>query len=175
MKTIEYNASLDNSNRAITALVLLLFLLLGYFLVRIITHSHGNLMTILFPSGLLFILFCLLTLASYFLAPQSYKLDSLNLTIVRRAKDKVIKLADIIEVRNVDYEMNRAIRLIGVGGLFGYFGKHYALKIGAVTVYASQRKNRILIQTNQGQKIIITPDDDISMLEQLKELMKTKS
>lgn len=170
MKTIDYKASLDSSAKERTVLIILSFVLVCYFSFRAFTLSHNNLNTILFPSILLLI-FMVTAVTCYLFAPKSYKLDNEKLIIVRRTGDKEIRLDDIVEIRNVDYEMKRAIRLIGLGGLFGYFGKHYALKIGVVTVYASQRKNRLLIQTLQGQKIIITPDDESNMLEKLKELI----
>jgi hypothetical protein len=36
-----------------------------------------------------------------------------------------------------------------------------------MTFYATQRKNRILIETRQGLKLIITPDDQ-SIIENIK-------
>lgn len=84
-----------------------------------------------------------------------------------------LKFDDIEQVRAVEEgEMNGLIRTFGVGGLFGYFGKYYANRIGNMTLYATQRKNRILIITKQHKKIVITPDD-LSMLEKLEQGVKS--
>lgn len=52
-----------------------------------------------------------------------------------------------------------SIRLFGVGGLFGYYGKYYNFKMGHMTLYTTQKRNRILMTMITGKKIIISPDD----------------
>ena len=169
---MEYKASLDTLAKVITVGVFILFAVLGYRSVKALTVSQGDTTTILIHSGIL--LFFITTIVGcYLFAPQSYTLDNTDFTIVRPASNKKIKLSEIAEIRIVaDTEMTGAIRTFGVGGLFGYYGKYYTSKIGSMTFYATQRKNKIFILTKQGQKIIITPDD-ISIIEQLKEKSST--
>jgi hypothetical protein len=93
-------------------------------------------------------------------APQFYILDPVELIIYRPYKDVIIKLKDIQEIRIIDdSDLGRTIRTAGVGGLFGYFGKYYCSNYGSVTFYTTQRRNKVLIQTYNGDAIIITPDD----------------
>ncbi|MBW7943281.1 MAG: hypothetical protein H3C64_13055, partial [Candidatus Kuenenia stuttgartiensis] len=81
---------------------------------------------------------------------------------------------DFREIENVRLLENREtiglLRVFGVGGLFGYFGKYYNSKIGSVNLYTSQRKNRILISTLGGNKYIISPDN-LDLLKYLKSNM----
>ena len=62
------------------------------------------------------------------------------------------------------------IRLFGVGGLFGYYGKYYNFKLGHLTLYTTQKRNRILMTMTTGKKIVISPDD----LDLVDEIIKRK-
>jgi len=171
---MEYKASLDNLAKIITAGTIILFLVLGYGSISALSLSKGD-FTVLFIQASTLFAFIAIILGCYLFAPQSYIMDNSDLIIVRPIKNKKIKLAEIAEIRAVaDGDMIGAIRTFGVGGLFGYFGKFYSFKIGSMMFYATRRNNKILIITNQDQKIIITPDD-ISMIEKLKEKLIQKS
>ncbi len=166
---MKYTASLDTLGKIITSGTIILLLILGYKSANNLTSSmtQGDTVAVLMNSGIL-LLFIATIVGCYLYAPKSYLLDSDSLTIVRPANNKKILLSDITEVRAIeDSEMTLTIRTFGVGGLFGYFGKYRNSKIGSMTFYATQRKNRILIQTKQGEKIIITPDDT-SIIDALK-------
>lgn len=165
---MQYKASLDTLAKIITAGVVILFVAVGQDSAKELIHANGDTTVIITESGLL-LLFILVFVGCWFYAPQSYTIDNTNLIINRKAGNIIIKRADIAHVRAMDNsEMKWALRTFGVSGLFGYYGKFYAPKIGSITMYATQRKNRILILTKQGQKIIITPDDT-GMIEKLKQ------
>lgn len=68
-------------------------------------------------------------------------------------------------------EIGTMIRTFGNGGLFGYYGKFHSSKLGSMTLYATQSKNRILIKTIHGSQIMITPDD-LSLVEALQEKIR---
>ena len=88
--------------------------------------------------------------------------------------NKKIKLTDIAEIRIIpEGELIPGIRTFGSGGLFGYFGQFNYKGIGNVTLFATQKRNRVFIKTKQGRKIIITPDD-LGITEQLKENLRPK-
>ncbi len=55
--------------------------------------------------------------------------------------------------------MTGTYRILGNGGLFGYTGYYRNSTFGNMRWFATQRKNYILIEKNNGQKIIITPDE----------------
>jgi len=164
---MEYKASLDTVAKIITAGTIVLFLFLGYRSVKVLMLSQGNATAMLIHGGVL-LLFIALLLGCYLFAPHYYRVENNNLIIVRPANNKIIKLSDIEVIRPVENsEMLGAIRTFGNGGLFGYFGKYYYPKIGNVNLYATQRKNRIFIETKQGLKFIITPDD-LSIIDNIK-------
>ncbi len=167
IQNMEYKASLDALAKGITIGVFILFIAIGQQSVRAILVAKGDTAGILIHSGML-LLFVAILLGSWLYAPQSYTLDRNELTINRPIGKVKIKLGDLKQVRLLaDNETKGTIRTFGVGGLFGYFGKFYMPGIGHATFYATQRKNRILIVTNNDKIWIITPDDN-SMAEKLK-------
>jgi hypothetical protein len=164
---MEYKASLDTLSKVITFGVFILFIFIGQKSVKTMMLAEGDLTTILVHSGIL-LLFISIVLGPWLFAPKSYTVTSSELIINRSVGKVEIKFSDIDEVRILsDAEMSGLLRTFGNGGLFGYYGKFYNSKMGHMTLYATQRKNRILIQTSQGKKIIITPDD-IGIIEKLK-------
>ena len=171
---MEYKASLDTLAKIITASTVILFLFIGYRSVRALSVSHSDSITLLIHGGLLLILFVTL-LVCFLYSPRSYKVDNVDLTIVRPANNKKIKLTDISEIRAIaEGEMTGTVRTFGDGGLFGYYGKYYNSKIGSMTLYATQKQNRILITTKQGKKIVITPDD-LSIIDYINDHLHLKS
>ncbi|MGC9151438.1 MAG: PH domain-containing protein [Microbacter sp.] len=156
---MEYKASLDNTAKIITVLVIAVFVYLGYRSIHLMMLHPDDLRMLLVQGGVL-LLFLVLIIGSYLMSPRYYRVENDNLVIVRPAKNKLISLDEIASVRILDpNEAGGAIRTFGNGGLFGYYGKYFYPKFGRVTLYTSQRKNRILIETKQGFKFMISPDD----------------
>jgi len=159
---MEYKASRDTLCKGITLAVVIIEL--AVIIMLFLQNSNAALnMTrtgvIIFIIPLIF--FC------YIYAPQSYSLYKDELIINRPVKNKTIKIADITETRLVaPSDFLGTIRTFGVGGLFGYYGKYYNSKLGSMTWYVTQRKNRILIATADGKKIVLSPDD-INMVDAL--------
>lgn len=168
MNTTNFKASLDTFSIVLTVALFIIFGFLGYTSIRVLMSSQDEIETILYHLSIL-LLFIAILLGSFLFAPQSYSLSNNEIIINRPIKNRKINIYDIEEVRIIpDTEIKGLIRTFGVGGVFGYFGKHYNSKLGNITLYATQRKNYILIQMKQGKKIIITPND-IKMLEKIKE------
>lgn len=164
---MEYKASLDTLAKGITIGIFILLIAIGQKSVRALLVAQGDTTTILIHSGTL-LLFVAILLGSWLYAPQSYTVDSNDLTINRPIGKVSFKLSDIKQVRTLaDNETKGTIRTFGVGGLFGYFGKFHTPGIGHSTFYATQRKNKILIISSNDKKIVITPDDN-SLVEKLK-------
>ncbi len=164
---MQYKASLDNSTKAITALVLILIVAVVSYRIKLQIGFTPDISTALAHSGII-ILLGAVVIGSYLYAPTAYRVDDDFLTIVRPVYNKKIKMHDIIALREMtDTEVFGAIRALGNGGLFGYYGKYYVPKLGWATFYATQRRNRILITTQQGKKIMLTPDD-LAMLDEMK-------
>ncbi|MFI5222059.1 MAG: PH domain-containing protein [Bacteroidia bacterium] len=110
----------------------------------------------------------------YVLSPGSYVINETDLIIKRPAGDAKIKLSDIAEIRMANEgELKWMLRTFGNGGLFGYYGKYFVYGIGTLTLYTTKLTNRIFIQTKQGKKFLISPDDT-SLAVMLKEKLTLK-
>ncbi|OFX71611.1 MAG: hypothetical protein A2X12_08915 [Bacteroidetes bacterium GWE2_29_8] len=170
---MKYTASLDTTAKIITLLTIGLLLFVASIDVKALAVPQLETDAILIHVGKL-LFFIAIILFAYLFAPMSYIVDDTKLTIVRPVGNKKINFTDIAGIRIIaESELITGIRTFGVGGLFGYFGLFNYKGIGNVTLYATQKRNRILIQTRQGQKIIITPDD-LGITVQLKENLKQK-
>lgn len=105
-----------------------------------------------------------LLLVIYFIAflfrPVCYKITNDKLIIHRLIMDvkidrKNIRIVEIIAKEKISW----SLRILGVGGLFGYFGNFANSKMGRMTWYATRRDRTVLVLTKEDKKIILTPDD----------------
>ncbi len=119
----------------------------------------------LFIVALLLIIF----LSAYLFRPQGYTVTTDALIIKRSVSPVTIVRNSIVSAEQLhDNSLSGSIRLFGVGGLFGYFGKFSNSKLGKMTWYATRRnRNVILLLTNDQKKIIVTPDDPAAFLQAL--------
>lgn len=164
---MEFKASLDPLAKIITIGAIILFIFIGQKSVKQIIIAQGDNIIILIHSGILMML-VLIIIGCWLFAPKSYSIYGGDLVINRPVGNVNIKISEIIEARVLNSnEISGLIRTFGNGGLFGYYGKFYNTKLKHLTLYTTQRKNRILIETSQGKKIVISPDD-LSIVEKLK-------
>ena len=56
-------------------------------------------------------------------------------------------------------KLSWAVRIFGVSGLFGYWGKFSNTKLGSMTWYSTRRNNAVLITTIYNKKIVLTPNE----------------
>jgi hypothetical protein len=163
-----YKASLDKLAKWITGILFLVFISIGIksFLFLLCERST----TIEKNSHLLVLLLLFLILFFCWLyAPIGYIIDDKFLIIKRRKKNISIDFTDITSVKLLtENEIKGGIRMFGVGGVFGYFGLFTFPKIGYCKMFATQRKNMILIETLEKKKFIITPDE-LKLINDLKE------
>src|SRR5258708_2546352 len=152
---MEYKASLDTLAKVITLCVFVVLALIGRMSVKALFVAGGDTVLVLFHSGII-LLFILIIAFSYLFSTQSYAVENGNLIIKRPIGDRIISINDVVEIHPVEKgEMTGTIRTFGVGGLFGYYGKYYNKRFGSLTLYTTQRHNRIFIRTKSGDKIII--------------------
>ncbi|MBA3648848.1 MAG: hypothetical protein H0W62_09925 [Chitinophagales bacterium] len=154
---MEYRASLDTLSRMITAGTILLFIILGYGSVR--SQDKNMVSNISLYSVIIIFLFLVIIIGSYLYSTEKYIVENGELVIKGPAKERRIRIADITEARLLESAETKMIRIFGVGGLFGYYGRYYSSSLGKITQYASQRRNKILLHTSDSESIIITPDD----------------
>lgn len=162
-----YKASLDKTTKIITALVFIILVAVAcgvYFgTYRINSPSVVKLST----AATFLIVFAVLFI-SYLYAPKKYIVTDDEFIIHRTIGNRSIRIKDIEEIRPVDpSELKRTIRTFGSGGFFGSYGKFYNSQLGNMTWYVTQQRNRILIRTKSGQKVIISPDE-LSLIEKVK-------
>ncbi len=168
---MDYKASYDTLTKGLTAGVVLLFIVISLIQLWPVFTTQADQRS--FVPGILIVLLCITILAgSYIFSTQGYTLSGNDLIIRRPIKDRVIKIAEISEIRLLERaELSGAIRTFGSGGLFGYFGKFYNGKLGHMTWYVTQRNKVILIRTAEGKTIIISPDD-LYLVEEVKALQR---
>jgi hypothetical protein len=108
-----------------------------------------------FPVGILFIVL----VVSYLMSSTGYSISEKELNIIHPIGAKTLALEDIksaLEINKSDIMWS--LRTFGVGGVFGFYGKFYNRKFGRMNFYMSQYKNLILIETQSGKKLVISPD-----------------
>jgi hypothetical protein len=92
--------------------------------------------------------------------PTGYVVTADEVIISRPLLNRPIKRADIRRVAALPArDMSASIRLFGVGGLFGYYGKYTNTALGRTTWYATRRDTPVLLETVDNKKYILTPDD----------------
>ncbi len=119
-----------------------------------------------------------LSLGFYFLAilflyillfiPKYYSVDASAISIHRPIFSFKINRSEIAACSVIlNGEMRGVIRVAGNGGLFGYTGFFWNTKYGTMRWFATQRKNYVLIEKTNGNKIVITPDEPEKFIEAL--------
>ena len=163
-----FKSSLDKTQKIITVAIIHLFTVL--FFLGFPFSGKENITN----SLLIGLLFLVITIVAYAFSTKSIELNQNDLC-VKRPFDKVILLrSDIIKIQKIEYkDLSSSLRTFGCGGLFGYFGKFWNKQQGSMTWYVTDMKNPVMIETKNGKKIVLTPDDREQFLEQFTALEKT--
>lgn len=151
---IIYKTSLGKSAKILTigSTLLFAFIIIGQYL---IAEDWVNAIFLCTAIALALIYFI-----TFGFRPLSYCLTNDELIIHRLFTDVKIHRNNIknVELLNQD-SIRGSIRTFGVGGLFGYYGKFFNSRLGGMTWYATRTDRMVMIDTIDGKKIIITPDD----------------
>ncbi len=150
-----YKTSLDNVTKVITLGITILFaaIIIGqYSIIKDATASATP----------IYITVCLLII--YFIVfafrPVKYSLTADNLIVHRLFSNVKIERSKIKSVELVDKEkLSWSVRVFGVGGFYGYFGKFANAKLGTMTWYATRKDRIVLVKMLNNKKIILTPDE----------------
>lgn len=149
-----YKTSMSNLVKGITTGVAILFTIIIIAQYSIITNAGRN-GTFYTAVALLLIYFI-----TFSFRPVNYKITNGHLIIHRLFTDVKIERDNIKSVELIDKnKIHGAIRIFGVGGLFGYFGNFANFEMGKMTWYATRKDRTVLINTKNGKKIILTPDE----------------
>jgi multisubunit Na+/H+ antiporter MnhF subunit len=103
---------------------------------------------------------------SYLLAPEGYLIDANKLTIVRPLSSIVIPLIEVSGAEAATPElMSGSIRLLGSGGLWGYYGKYQNDQLGRYYMYARRTTELVLIRSRENY--VVAPERPLEFIQRL--------
>ena len=138
-----FSASYDKSTKLISAGIFVLMLLLA----------------VVIPGVFMGCLGALLLVATYAWSPRSYTIAERSILVKRLIGTARIPLDGIREARIATPDDFRGcLRLLGNGGLFGYYGQFSTTKLGECKWYVTNRSNAVVIVTRTGTTVF-SPDD----------------
>jgi hypothetical protein len=114
-------------------------------------------------TAVLITLFGAVLIVTYLWAPQGYSVYD-DLVVVKRLIGDT-RIANPREVSRWNWTW-WGIRLYGSGALFGYYGTFAFKGTGIVRMYATNRKNLVLVTDGDGKKYLLSPDDPERFIEQ---------
>jgi hypothetical protein len=101
-----------------------------------------------------------IVLATWAFAPRAYEIDGHRLIVHRNIGSREYDLRGLLEVRADEGVMPLfgAMRVAGVGGMFGYYGKYYSRTLGTFTAFVTDRRRAVALKLRQGT-VVVSPDD----------------
>ena len=100
-------------------------------------------------------------------APRGFIVDESGITVVRKRAAVHIGFTSIQQVSRIERErFMKALRTLGNGGLFGYYGHFRNKELGNFRMYATNGHNGVLIQADK--PYVITPDRPDEFVETVK-------
>lgn len=159
-----FKGSLDALARNLTIALTVLFASVVVFHIGVMNDTGKT------ASMFVIVLLLVIYLSSYLFHPQGYIVTKDAIIIKRTISPVTIVRSNILSAEQVDdNSLSGSIRLFGVGGLFGYFGKFSNRKLGTMTWYATRRNsNVVLIITTDHKKFIVTPDGPAAFVQALR-------
>jgi len=120
-------------------------------------------------AGLIPIIFMIATL----FAPIGYTVTESSMIINRLGTNIIVPIAKIDRIRRItNKEIKFPIRICGVGGFCGSYGKFYNHKFGVFQAYITNRKTLIFIEYNNCKKILISPEKPEEFLDAVDQAKK---
>ncbi len=93
------------------------------------------------------------------LAPRALTVGEGAVRVERRLRPVVIPLAGLRAVgRLPPGAEGTLLRLFGSGGAFGYYGRYWSRRLGAVRLHATRRTGYVVLEAD-GRRHLVTPDD----------------
>lgn len=157
-----FKTSMDSITKTITILIsaLLIVILFAEYLSLYKDFKFAPIIT-----GALFTILYIIT---FVFKPIHYIITSNKLLIHRLSSDVEIDRNQIKQVEQLDAtRLHGSIRIFGVGGLFGYYGRYTNKNIGNMRWYATRKNKTVLLITNTNEKIILTPDEPEQFIAEL--------
>lgn len=150
---MKYKASLDNLAKVMTIGITVVFVVVIAKQIEAIKQEPTPMPFLVIGGSIL------LYNGALLFRPLNYRVTDKHIIVHRPLKDLYIDRNTITSIEKIDdATLQKSIRTIGVGGLFGYFGKYANRKNGSMTWYATRRSRAVMICTNNNKKIVLTPD-----------------
>ena len=108
----------------------------------------------------------------YLFAPKSFELTKSGVVVRRLLKSFEIPYSKIRKAYLTDIPI-LGVRLWASGGLYGYYGLYYLQKFGRTWIYATRRKNVLLLEVN-GNRYVISPKNPEEFLKLLEKFIQPK-
>ncbi len=160
METLEYTTSFDNFSKGVTIGVILLLGSISYRSFKVLLGFKSLDSKSILIHSLVLIIMLSIIIVSYLWSPKKYILSDNQLIINKTTNNIVVDYKYITKVQLIKKEeMKGTIRTFGNGGLFGYYGKFHNPTFGNMNFQTTRQNNRVLIETKDNRKIIISPDD----------------
>ena len=113
-----------------------------------------------------------LMLYFFLIHPQSIIVDNTALVIRKFIGSRRIDAGNISSISLINYDdMNVTFRLFASGGFWGFLGYFFSFRYKVLRLYATNLDNLLLIKTNSGKKIVISPENPdkvVSLVTQFK-------
>ena len=111
---------------------------------------------------------------AYLFVPLGYHINAKDLVVSRLGPDLVIPLRSIEKVTEFETSIPKSLRVMGSGGLFGYFGRFHNGDLGSYRAYGRRARPTVLLDTTDG-RIVLTPDSPDLFVQKLGEAIPQSS
>jgi hypothetical protein len=154
-----FRASLENSAKRVSAIVFAILAGIAIFTGNAVVGGISAVMVAAF----------------YAFAPRGYSLSGRTLLVRRLAGSVRIHLDELSDARPATADdISGASRVLGNGGLFGYYGLFRTPKLGTCHWYVTNRNNAVLLFLGE-KTVVISPDDVPSFRDALRVVAPLKS
>jgi hypothetical protein len=149
-----FKAEWSNYLIASTVIVTAALLASSYWTVRMVKAPEAGMRI----SGFLLLSIMIgAVMFSYLLAPKGYLIDADKLVIIRPLSSITIPLAGVTGAEAAAPELfNDSIRVMGSGGLWGYYGKYQSPHLGRYYMYARRTSELVLVRGRENY--VIAPE-----------------
>jgi len=162
---MRYKASFSTAAKGVTTLlyIILAALIFNNFVGEQDSSSHIDWIWVIITG--------LVLVVPYLLHVKNYELNSQGLKINTPLQSKNIRFEDIKSVIVCNYDqLGITIRLVGSGGVWGYFGVFYSREFGRISFNATSLTRTLVLIKGKRKKIIISPDDTESFIKGIQDL-----
>jgi Bacterial PH domain len=145
-------APLERNARVVTALTGVLAVLLPLALLLAQPRGRGLLVLVASPA-----LLVALVAVPLVLSPSGYAVGAGDLAVLRRGtRPLLFPLGSLLAARPT--AMPRSLRMLGSGGMFGWWGRFANRDWGRFKAYATDRRRGVLLEW-PGFKLFVSPED----------------